>query len=323
MTVRSAGLAAVTWAVTSLAVAGFAPAQPTATSAAPELPTLTVELEPTAIAVGDRVEAVLTLSTSGALSGPPSFPVWEEHWGDAEILATGLPVDEGRGVWSQRLALTVFETGVATLPSIEVRVPEAADTSTATSPPGIIEVRSVLPADESEVMPQAPDPVRALPAGGAFWWVVAILFLGCLVLAYFVWRKASEVGRALASLALSPFDALGQALQRLRRETDAEQLVTGLSLELRRYLGRAVGFRAAEGTTTEVQRGLRDRALPPELLRETMGLLREADRIKFARGAADRDWAGRRLDDGAALARRVEDWLRPALDPDQPSETAS
>ncbi len=258
---------------------------------------------------------------------PPSFPVWEGHWGDAEILSVELPLDEGGGVWRQRLALTVFETGLATLPAIEVRVPAAAETETVTSAPQVIDVRSVLPADEAEAAPQAPEPVRALPVGGGFWWAVAALTLGCLGLAYFVWRKASEIGRALASLALSPFDALGEALERLRREADAERLVTGLSLELRRYLGRSVGFRAAEGTTTEVQRGLREGALPPELVRETMSLLREADRIKFARGEADRDWAGRRLDDAAALARRVEEWLRPAPqsepEPDRPSETPS
>jgi hypothetical protein len=306
-----------------LALAGLASAQAPAPAEPVETPKLSVEIAPLTIAVGDRVEAVLTLRAGAGLSGPPSFPVWEEHWGDAEILATELPMDEGGGVWRQRLSLTVFATGLATLPAVEVRVPRAEETLAATSPAQVIEVRSVLPEDEAEAVPRPPDAVRALPVGGGFWWVVAILGLGCLVLAYFVWRKASEIGRTLASLALSPFEALGKALERLRRETDAERLVTGLSLELRRYLGRAVGFRAAEGTTTEVQRGLREGSLPPELVRETMSLLREADRIKFGRGAADRDWAGRRLEDAAALSERVEDWLRPAAEPEHPAEANS
>jgi len=298
------GMALATTLGAGLVALPAAAAQP---DAPPAAATLTVELAPREITVGDRVEAVLTLR--GAAATLPAFPVWEEHWGDAEILAAAPPVDEGGGVWRQRLALTVFVTGLATLPAVDVSLPAAA--ATATSEPQVITVRSVLPADDAEAAPQAPEPVRALPAGGLFWWSAGLLGLGCAALAAFVLRRARAVQGAVAALALGPFEALEAALARLRRENEVERLVTGMSLELRRYLGRAIGFRAAEATTTEVQRGLRDKSLPADLVRDTLGLLREADRVKFARGRADRDWAGRRLEDVAALARRVEEWLEP------------
>lgn len=285
------------------------------------LPRLTVELTPSSISIGDRVEAVLTLETDASQAAPPRFPVWGEHWGDAEILTVGEPLDEGDGIWRQRLALTVFETGLATLPAVEVQVPT---TGTAASvvgtEPKILQVESVLPPGEEEIAPLPPEPVRELPAGSRFWWMTAVLGLACAVLGFLLLRVAHRIRQTLAAMALSPIDALGQALIRLRAENDAGRLMTGLSLELRRYIGRAVGFPAAEGTTTQIQRQLRERQVPPELVRDTLALLREADQIKFARGAADSDSASHRLDDTEQLAQRVEEWLRPAPDEAQRPE---
>jgi len=276
--------------------------------------TLTTALEPGEASIGDRVTATLTLVSLVELTAPPRFPVWQEHWGDAEILSAAEPVDLGRGVWTQQLTVAIFETGLATLPAPTIELATNDGTITVTGDPTILDILSVLPEGEEEVSPQPPAPVRTMPAGTRFLWVVAVLVLGCLVLGFFLLRTARRVQQALAAMALSPIDALGEAIAKLRRERDAERLFTGLSLELRRYLGRAVGFPAVEGTTTEIRRRLRDRDVPADLVRGTLELLSEADQIKFARGAVDPARATRRLEDAGTLAQEVEVWLRPAIE---------
>ena len=273
---------------------------------------LAVNIDSEQAAIGDRLSASLILTFMVPAGGPPRFPVWERHWGDAEILAVEEPVDQGDGVWTQQLELTVFEVGLATLPAVEIEVPAGGTTTTVTSTPVVVGIRSVLPPGEQPAEPQAPEGVRSLPAGERFWWTVGLLGLACCALAGLALRTAQRIRKTLAALALSPLDALSKALGGLRREQDTERLFTGLSLELRRYLGRSIGFPAAEGTTTQIQRQLRAQQLPPELIQETLGLLREVDQIKFARGGADPQRAGQRLDDTAALARKVEAWLAPA-----------
>jgi hypothetical protein len=301
----------------------LAPAPDETATGAPLEASLTVEVSTTTATVGDRLDATLTFTAGAPLAEPPRFPIWEEHWGDAEILEVDEPVDEGNGVWRQHLALTLFETGLATLPAVEVEMPTTGLAATVTSEPTIVDVESVLPSGEEEIAPQPPEPVRALPAGRSFWWAAAILGSACAILGFLLLRAMHRVHTALAALALSPIEALGQAIRRLRAEPDPERLFTGLSLELRRYLGRAIGFPAAEGTTTEIQRQLRDQQLSPDLIRETLALLREADQIKFARRATDPERAGRRLDDAERLARDVEEWLRPPTEDEAEPEVAA
>lgn len=273
---------------------------------------LRVTLTPETVTIGDRVEALITLETDGPIAGPPRFPVWETHWGDAEILAAETPAQEEDGRWHQRLELAVFETGIATLRAVEVEVPGPAATSTARTAPATIDVESILPAEGGEeVAPLPPEPVRPLPTGSTFWWAASLLALACAVLAFLLWRSVSRVRAALAALSRSPLESFQLALERLRGEVGVERVYTGLSLELRRYIGRSLGFPAAEGTTTQIQRALRERNLPAELVRDTLELLREADQIKFARGSADRERLGRRLDDAERLVQEVEAWLEP------------
>jgi hypothetical protein len=287
-------------------------------------PRLTVELTPQSISIGDQVEVLLTLEIEASPAAAPRFPTWGQHWGDAEVLAVDEPQDEGNGIWRQRLSITVFETGLATLPAVEVQVPlQDQAPSVASTGPKVLQVESILPPGEQEIAPQPPEPVRQLSAGLRFWWAAAVLGLACAVLGLLLLRAAQRIRQSLAAMALNPLEALSQALVRLRTEDDARRLLTGLSLELRRYLGRAVGFPAAEGTTTEIQRRLREREVPPELVRDTLALLREVDQIKFARGVADTRQANSRIDDTEQLAKRVEEWLQPELDEARQPEAAT
>lgn len=300
-----------------------APIQP---PARPDRPPANLEIAvtPEGVRIGDRLQASLTLSAATPLAGPPRFPVWEQRWGAAEILAVEAPRQEVDGRWRQDLTLAVFETGEVILPAVEAQVPLADGTTwTARTAATRVPVASVLPQPAEEVKALPPEPVRQLAVGRGFWWTGAGLVLACAALGWFLWHATRQVREAVATLALSPFEALGRALERLRRETDGERLFTGLSLELRRYIGRALGFPAAEGTTTEIQRRLRDHRLPPELAREALDLLREADRVKFARRAADRSYAASRLTEAERLAARVEAWLHPPTRAIDSPETAT
>jgi hypothetical protein len=285
---------------------------------------LTVTVSPAEPRIGDRVQAEIILRTTGPATAEPRFPVWEERWGDAEVLAVEPARRMADGSWRQGVTLAIFETGPATLPAVEVQVPLADGTTRAArSQPLVVPVASILPqGGEEEVTALPPEPVRPLPAGPGFWWAVAGLALACTALGCLLWRASRRVREAVAALALSPIEAFTRALERLRREGDSERLFTGLSLELRRYIGRALGFPAAEGTTTEIQRRLRERGLPPDLVRETLELLREADRVKFARGGAERPRAERRLSDAERLADAVERWLQPPEAVASPEATA-
>ncbi len=317
-------------AVGALALLGLAPIgaqearEPTAEAAAEPAGVLEVEVTPTTATVGDRLVATLNLTVSKPLAGRPRFPVWEENWGDAEILGVGDPEQIADGVWRQAVTVAIFETGLATLPKPAVEVPTVDATATVVAEdPFVIDVQSVLPEGEEEPKPQPPAPPRELPIGERFWWTTGVLGLACAVLGFLVFRAASQVARTLATLSLTPIEALERALGELRGETDGERIVTGLSLEFRRYLGRAIGFPAAEGTTTEIQRELRGQEVPTELLRPTVGLLREADQVKFARASIDAARAAARLDEIERLAHEVEEWLHPAPAEDENPEVAA
>ena len=53
-------------------------------------PRVTVTLNPQQPTVGDRVEAVLTLTVPTAeLAADPRFPAWSGRWGEAEVLLEG------------------------------------------------------------------------------------------------------------------------------------------------------------------------------------------------------------------------------------------
>ncbi len=273
--------------------------------------TLSFEVLPGEVTPGDRLEATLVFVPASALDAPPNFPVWEEHWGDAEILEAG-PVEQGEdGGYRQRLSMVLFEPGLATLPAPTVEIAQDGALVSVAARPAIIDVRSVLPLEEENPQPQPPAPPRALPVGERFWWTAGLLAAACLLLGTLAWRAAKRIGDTLAALRRTPIEAFEFALERLRGESDAARAATGLSLEFRRYLGRSLGFPAAEGTTSEIRRELRSRGLPDAVVRPSLDLLQEADRVKFARAAITSQHARTRLDEAGRLARDIEAWQQP------------
>jgi len=342
--------AAKALATVSLLAVALATATPS-WAAAPG-PTVDVEVAPGPHTVGDRIEVVLTVSVPGAADARPRFPAWGETWGEAEVFAAGPPQrveaggeapDAPQTLWRQSLVLAAFRPGRIELPPREIAVPLAGEadvpprsesvvpqareagrrgTARVSTPDDLaLEIASVLPAAEggegegAEIPPpRPPAPPRELPLGAAFWWTLAAglgLLAALAGLAAVRRRKAAAAGTPAPHL--PPLAELDRALAAARAAASPAAGLAGVSLALRRFLGRTLGFPAAESTTSEVQRQLLARHLPTGLPRRAVDLLRACDLVKFARqpapgGAVDR-WAG----EAARIGREVDRHLHPPV----------
>jgi len=277
-----------------------------------------VQLAPNEPTVGDHVQATITLQVRTAdLAGEPRFPVWGKTWGEAEIVETSPPakVSEqgGVAVYKQRLVLAAFKPGQVPLTPTAIALPTKAGTSQVKTPAGLtLTVRSVIPRNEKDPQPKPPAEPRPLPIGERFWWTLASLSAACLLAAWLLFRKHSAAADpAVPAPPLAPFDELTTELDRLRSEPSMIALHTGLSLAVRRYLGRRLPFPALESTTSEVQRQLLSRRMPGPLVRQAVELLRACDLVKFARQEVAGVRAGERADEALRIGRECESHLAP------------
>ena len=283
---------------------------------------LKVKLAPTEIAVGDRVEARITLVWTGpAPTSIPRFPAWQASWGPVEIVRAGAVdvVDQGaRRVYRQTLLLTAFETGDVVLPGVTVRVAVDGEVMEISNEATIgFSVTSVLPDDAAEISPRPPAPPRRPAADRRFLWVLAVLAAAVWVMARRLTRRlAADPAAEPPEPAAAPLDEL---LQRLRQldPAAAESAHTALSLGLRRFLGRSLGFRAAESTTSEIRHRLAATPVAEDVAEGTVLLLRDCDEVKFARQAVAPSLTGDRLSFGLELARRIDAGLAPPLPPEE------
>jgi hypothetical protein len=281
-------------------------------------PRATVALSPAAPAVGDRIEALLTLVLPSGLelAGEPRFPSWGKAWGEAEVLAADPPLpagDAGPGAVRQRLVLAAWRPGEVALPPATIAVPLASGTVAVATPGDVaITVRSVLPPGDDAVPPKPALPPRQLPWGDAFWWSLGAGVLLCAAAAELWHRRGHRAGYGTPVAAvLAPLAELLARLDGLDPGAGDEPLHTALSLALRRYLGRALGFPAPESTTSEIQRQLLARRVPPPLARRAVRLLRECDQVKFARQRTTPAAAAERLAEARRVALELEAHLRP------------
>lgn len=276
---------------------------------------LTVTLEPREPTVGDRVEAVLELSAEPAeVAGEPRFPVWEGRWGGAEVLEAGpvvrLRKDGGGGLrFRQRLVLVAFRTGAVELPPKRIALPGPAATAELWTPAGLaLDVASVLPPGEDRLEPRLPAAPEPLPLGGAFWWTLASLSglaVGAVVLA----RRGGSRGESARPRTAA--EALEDGLVAAARAPSAAEGHVALSLALRRFLGHALGFPAAESTTDEIRRQLRSRRLPPAVAARSHEVLRACDRVKFGREPVAPPALEARIEAAREIAGAVAAHLRP------------
>jgi len=276
---------------------------------------LRVAVAPEEVTVGDRVTAELTLVWLGAEpADAPRFPTWQESWGSAEVLdvseVEAFTDQSGRRIYRQTVTLTAFETGAVELPPVTVAVPLEERTEEVGSPEELgFEVVSVLPEDAEEggIEPQPPAPPLELPTDDRFFWTAAALGALALLAAFQVGRRATHVhGVDGAPLRPRP-EPFPELLDRLGRldPADAEGAHTGLSLALRDFLGRRLGFHAVESTTTEIHRHLHRSVVDPATAHELLRLFRDCDQVKFAGHEVPRPTTEARIAQGRSLAERV------------------
>ncbi|MEO1084235.1 MAG: hypothetical protein AAFY88_08330 [Acidobacteriota bacterium] len=277
-----------------------------------------------------------------------------------EISEVDAFVDQsGRHVATQVLELTVFETGDVRLPSRTFSVPLADRTVELSSEPTGFAVSSVLPDVDGEAEPGAAqggaqDPASGAPGGpgapdaapeleprasaglaqleanpAVFWAALAVLALllgGGLEALRRQLARADAEGPADAEeqdafAALEPLAELKARLEQLD-PLHGGAAHTGISLALRRFLGRSLGFNAVESTTTEIQRHLltstprRHLSPPAPLAQRGLEVLRACDLVKFAGLDADPSTVRGRisevLDLGAELDQFVDQTRTPA-----------
>ena len=175
------------------------------------------------------------------------------------------------------------------------------------------------PAAELEARPSV-GPMALEHAQNAFYASTAVLALLLMPSLFLLLRRLaaqdplqspSAARREIDPLTLmEPLDELFARLDRV----DPDYLKpahTGLSLALRRYLARRLGFNAVESTTTEIQRELRDLMLPADMGGRAVQMLRDCDMVKFA-GVEVHDTVTReRVDAVRELGRRFEERFRP------------
>jgi len=266
-------------------------------------PTVRVEVQPAEITVGDPATAVVVVEGTSA---PPVIGPWQATWGEAEIREVEPLAPAGPESWRQTVHLTAFRTGSVVLPPPEVvagGVRLAAD-------PATLEVRSVLPEGEQEPAPRPPAPPVPLPTPAAFWWLLAALVsFAVAAAALLVERERGRRRETSPQPAMPPFEELLGVLATLPAASP-EPGHTALSLALRRYLGRALGFHAAESTTSEIGRQLAARDLGRELARGAVQLLRDCDQVKFARRPASPAELAVRVETARGIAAEIDAGLR-------------
>jgi hypothetical protein len=238
---------------------------------------------PETVTVGDRFRTVLqVVAPEGATVEFAPLPV-----GDALQPADSLRVLPGREGEPPIAAysLVAWAAGAPLRAQVPVRVARA-DGSAATYlvPLRLPVVRSVLPADTSEVQPRpARELMRSLRAPATWWpWLAAVL----LALAGGAWLLLRRRG-STAPGAASPRDQALRALDGIERDwtsgaIDTVRLYPAATRALRGYLAALSGEWGPDLTSRELLERLARDGVDEGARTSLARLLEHADRVKFA-----------------------------------------
>ncbi len=202
-----------------------------------------------------------------------------------------------------RYELQVFEVGEKTLGGlvVEYKLPDAEEAKEIPVPAVTITIASVLTPDSKDIK-DIRDPVP-IKMGREQWLAAALIALVVLgILALLAWLL---IRRYRSRPAKTPAPVLIEAHERALAELDelaasdllaAGQLkphYTRLSEILREYLEARYEIHAMEGTTWMIQRDLARQGVDRAWIDGLVGLLRQADMVKFARLDVAQDEAQR------------------------------
>jgi hypothetical protein len=278
-------------------------------------------VEPAAVTVGDPFRSVIRVDA------PPGMVVeFPEQLGITEAYQSlgpveMLPGDEG----DPHIAvypMVAWQTGELTAPVVPVylRSPDGTEHVLRVTLP-LPEVRSVLPADTAGIEPRGARGVLADETRFSFWWLLAIallLLLSLIGMAAWWWRRRR---RGVPTAAAEPASARERALAELEQVRalglveagEWKPFYSGLSGALRRYLASLSPRWGADLTTEEIVASVSDEGMPFEVQLRLESVLRQADRVKFARARATREEAERDWFEARALVQELEPGVREAV----------
>jgi len=297
-----------------------------ALAAAAEDPSLELEVSPTSVRVGDRVE-ILASARGGDGWMWGELTVALDPDGDWALIDGPSPVAGARPpVW--RLTLAPVALGEQPLPSITVSV-RSADGETVEvecADPPAVSVVSVLSEDEED---PAPAPLRN-PIGvrGFPWeWVLPIAGVLLPLIAGVAWLSRRGGRPAMAGRTLLPplaeLEALARELETRVGREPADGVCDRLAAGLRRYLERRTGEPAQEMTSFELRLLARDRGWPETSRRLVQRVMGVADGIRFGRRPSTDEELHGAIAHALEAARSVEAYLDEASSVTAVAETGS
>ncbi len=272
-------------------------------------PALEVSTAVSECRVGDRVAVRVAARGAGDLLwGEPQVTAGDD---DRWAVSGGPRRLSGSRPPAWELVLVPMEVGELELPAVEVTVRDG-DVSRTVGAGALpsVTVETVLPEAEDP----EPAPLRApLGVGGFPWeWVVPALVPTLVVAAVLaVWgrriRGGASGGRPAAVPPLNELESLLDRLAgRVGREP-CEGLCDQLAYGVRRYLQRQSEQPVMDMTSYEVRQLVRELQWPDDVQRGVPLVMSTADRVRFARRAADQGELRRVLEVARSAARSIED----------------
>ena len=193
---------------------------------------------------------------------------------------------------SLRYEVATFELDSAYVPMLPVGLAGEADTLIAGTPPVLVQVKSLVPAD-AEGIRDITD-LAAFPRLAWYWYAIPIALLAAL--AFWLWKRSrreeeAEEEAAVPEPAEPPWEEAERRLRALERiDLSDPALVKSYYVELadifRTYLARRTRVPALESTTRELvyrlRRALELGMIPRDMTGDVENVLSQADLVKFA-----------------------------------------
>ena len=258
--------------------------------------TITIQVNPTTMSIGDKVEYTISVDANPELK--VELPQFGDNIGGFTIKDFGEAEPKkhkGRIAYRQWYTLDTYMTGSHTIPAPVVFYADVNGRQLEIEGDSVtVEVKSVLPEDEElQDIKDIPDPVE-LPVNNTvllLWIVVGILVIAGGATA-FLWLKKQN--KSQEEFARKPphvvaYEQLEMLIASgLIEEGRIEEYYVSLSDTIRTYLENRFGLRAPEMTTEEfLAAAAKDSNLKDEHKKMLSRFLTHCDLVKFARYGPD------------------------------------
>jgi len=220
--------------------------------------------------------------------------------------------------------LQFFGTEDHTIPPLEVRLINEADTTVLQTNPVPIAFKTVLQSEEEEFRPLKP-----IFNFAAAWWPYILAFLLLLAAGGYLYYLYKEKGLEPSEPEVQqeysptpfqdPLNRLKNILSQLKgysltSENDFKVFYINLGDAIREYFEDLYHIPALESTSREILYELERRSVDEELIEKTKEVLREADMVKFAKFTPTEAQAKKALQKADAFLKRAKEVDKPRID---------